>query len=217
MKAKENFVIHLRFLSEGSSDTSSNETTTEDIVRRRPAKPSGDEQDLMMKINHLSRGELPFVGRGKIARQLKKQAKKQTKKWEQCNIKQTYKMLSSLESDLLRSHKDEAADNTSSVRSVIEHLNLAAVECPALSSTLEEASKDVVQMALNHSNMAQGSPAAWCVVLKHIIHKVAVLTATVEGSDKPRGSINHSSPPRHPKRDWKKERTTGGARHKARL
>lgn len=88
-------------------------------------------------------------------------------------------MLASLESELSLRRDNAAARNIDSVRAVLEHLYLSGCDCPAASAMFEDAARDVLQVALNHSRGAQGPPVLWTVVLKHMT-KLAELTAKID-------------------------------------
>lgn len=110
------------------------------------------------------------------------------------------KIISSITTDMHRQRNHKIADDLESVRSVIDHLRIASTESPALQPMLDDAAKDIVQLALSHETMSQGSSALWPVVLKHLLQKVGDLAAKVENQ-------RHESPNdksfQRPKRDFK--------------
>lgn len=109
----------------------------------------------------------------------------------------------SLSTDLNRRRKTNAAENLESVRSVVDHLHFASCELTAIAPTLEDAARDVVQVALHHNSSAHGSPILWNVVMKHIIQKVGELAAKIEGQTSPPAASfsSNSNSSTHPRKE----------------
>lgn len=171
--------------SPSSSSSSSSEdvpsSSEEDEPRSKKHKSSEPRSDDESSFALFTRGELPFTGSGSISKPLKKIAKEQKKKWDQLPIKCMHKMLASLETQLMREHRDAAADNVHAVRAVIEHLHFASCESSGIASTLDDAAKDVMQFAIKHNTTAQGCPVLWTIITKHLLNKVAELSQKVDG------------------------------------
>lgn len=110
--------------SSSSSNPSSDELSSDEdgksqrshmTSKKRPRQSRTEgSSNISEELSLLARGELPFIGKGAIHKSMKRMAKEQKKKWDQVSLKNMNRMLSSLENDLMRRHKDEAAQNVDS-------------------------------------------------------------------------------------------------------
>lgn len=116
----EDFLISDESSSEHSSSGSSSSSNTSDdeLLSHRPSKraKTSTYNSSSEQLALFTRGELPFVGEGSIAKPLKKMAKQQRKKWDQLSLRNSSRLLSTVENVLSRQHKDEAAQNLQSGR-----------------------------------------------------------------------------------------------------
>lgn len=201
-RAKRPRTVSRDCYSASSSDESSESSTISNFkldIDGQQSDLSARVSALQEMVNLLSHGESTFVDEGKIAMYMRKISRVQDKRWDHASMKNVNKMLCALQSELIRQQKLEAAKNVDSVRAVTEHLYVTSIEAPSILAMAEEATNDVLSVAMNQSRSSQGSPILWIVVLKHVISMLAVVVNRLDFMDKgrPQGE--------KPKEQWQRK------------